>query len=86
MYFYLNVYHAAYGGTGAECKKVLHAYSDTQKDVSRSKNVYHAPQFYQKSRFTYDVAHVILILGGRIVAKIRDTHLLHFPGKRLNNR
>lgn len=45
VYFYLNVYHAAYGGTGAECKKVSHAYSDTQKDVSRSKNVYHAPNF-----------------------------------------
>lgn len=65
---------------------VLPASSDTQKDVSHLKNVYHDPRFYQNSRFTYDLAHVKIILGGRIVAEIRDTHMLHSPGKRLNNR
>ena len=31
-----------------------------------------------ETQVTYDFTHVILILGGRIVAEIRDTNLQHF--------
>ena len=29
VYVHLNMYHAAYSGTGAECKNVLPAHADT---------------------------------------------------------
>ena len=67
-------------------QNISYAPSDTQKDVSHPQKCVSRPQFYQNSRFTYNLAHVKIILGGRIVAEIRDTHMLHFPGKRQNNR